>query len=132
MAVTPALQDDKRAPPAGNGATRGDDDAAPAAIRRDFIDHIEYSRGKNPDNATPYDRFLALAQTVRDRLAKKWVKTQRTYYEQDVKRAYYLSAEYLLGRALANNLVNLGLLEATREALRDAGSDFEALCELEP
>src|SRR3954468_20460828 len=111
MALPSAEQkaSDEQGATRGNGAARTDEDATPAAIRRDFIDHIQYSRGKNPDNATPYDRFLALAQTVRDRLAKKWVKTQRTYYEQDVKRAYYLSAEYLLGRALANNLVNMGL-----------------------
>src|SRR5438105_178345 len=110
MAVSPTAHEKEPRPPApgGNGAARADDESSPDAIRRDFIKHLEFSRGKNPDNATPYDRFLALAQTARDRLARKWVKTQRTYYEQDVKRAYYLSAEYLLGRALSNNLVNMG------------------------
>ncbi|MFZ5470756.1 MAG: glycogen/starch/alpha-glucan phosphorylase [Myxococcota bacterium] len=104
----------------------------PASIRRTFINHIEYSRGKNADTATPYDRFVALAMTARDHLAKRWVKTQRSFYAQDVKRAYYLSAEYLLGRALGNNLVNMGLLEVAREALKDAGADFDALLEMEP
>ncbi len=104
----------------------------PDSIRRDFLDHVQYSRGKSPDNATPYDRFVALAMTVRDRLAKRWVKTQRTYYAQDVKRAYYLSAEYLLGRALGNNLINMGMYEAARQALADAGVDIDGLLEVEP
>src|SRR5687767_2347383 len=93
-------EEQRKIEPRPNGA--GDEKRAdPALLRRAFMDHIEYSRGKNPETATPYDRFLALAMTVRDQLARSWVKTQRTYYEQDVKRAYYLSAEYLLGRALA-------------------------------
>jgi starch phosphorylase len=104
----------------------------PASIKRDFNDHIEFSRGKLAQFATPYDRFFALAMTVRDRLAQRWVRTQRAYYEKDVKRAYYLSAEYLLGRALGNNIVNMGLLDATREALKDCGVDFESLLEMEP
>ncbi|MHB8878138.1 MAG: glycogen/starch/alpha-glucan phosphorylase [Myxococcaceae bacterium] len=120
----------KQSGPAAQSSDRSGMD--PASIRRAFEDHVHYSRGKNLDNATPYDRFLALATTVRDRLARRWVKTQRTYYEQDVKRAYYLSAEYLLGRALGNNLVNMGLMDAAREALKDAGTDFEALLDIEP
>jgi starch phosphorylase len=75
---------------------------------------------------------LALALTVRDRLANRWVETQRQYYEKDVKRAYYLSAEYLLGRLLGNNLINIGLLESAREALKREGVDLEALLETEP
>src|SRR5579883_1750055 len=92
-------------------------DARQAAVQRDFIEHIRFSRGKNPESATTFDRWIALALLVRDRLAERWVRTQRTYYAHDVKRAYYLSAEYLLGRALTNNLVNLDLLDAAREAL---------------
>ncbi|MBS1151281.1 MAG: glycogen phosphorylase, partial [Myxococcaceae bacterium] len=101
------------------------------ALRRAFIDHVEYSRGKNFDSASLYDRYLALALTVRDRLAKSWVKTQRRYYQQDAKRAYYLSAEYLLGRALGNNLINMGLWDSTREALREVGVDLTSLLEME-
>ncbi len=101
------------------------------ALRRAFIDHVEYTRGKNFDSASLYDRYLALALTVRDRLAKSWVKTQRRYYQQDAKRAYYLSAEYLLGRALGNNLINMGLWDSTREALRELGVDLTSLLEME-
>jgi starch phosphorylase len=101
------------------------------SLRRAFIDHVEYTRGKNFDSASLYDRYLALALTVRDRLAKSWVKTQRRYYQHDAKRAYYLSAEYLLGRALGNNLINMGLWDSTREALREVGVDLTSLLEME-
>ncbi|HVE81801.1 MAG TPA: glycogen/starch/alpha-glucan phosphorylase, partial [Myxococcales bacterium] len=99
---------------------------------RAFLDHVQYSRGKEGETATTYDRFLALALTVRDRLAERWVRTQRGYYAQDSKRAYYLSAEYLLGRALGNNLIATGLMDAAKEAFREAGVDLHALLEMEP
>ncbi len=102
------------------------------SIRRAFLDHVQFDRGKNPDSATTHDRFLALAGAIRDRLAERWVASSRTYYAQDVKRAYYLSAEYLLGRALSNNLMNMGLLDTAREALRQTGVDLDALLEMEP
>src|SRR5215471_6890557 len=108
------------------------DGADPESLRHAFLDHLRYSRGKNPENATTYDRFNALALTVRDRLANRWVHTQRAYYQKDVKRAYYLSAEYLLGRVLENNLLNLGLLEEARAVLQSEGVDLDALLETEP
>ncbi len=80
----------------------------PHALQRSFLAHVQYTRGQGPDRATPWDKFLALAMLVRDRLAERWVATKRTYRSQDAKRAYYLSAEYLLGRALGNNLINHG------------------------
>jgi glycogen phosphorylase len=102
------------------------------SLRAAFVDHVVFDRAKNPETATTHDRFLAFATAVRDRLAQRWVATQRTYYQRDVKRAYYLSAEYLLGRALANNLMNMGLLDTARQALREAGVDLDALLEMEP
>ncbi len=106
--------------------------SSPEALRRAFVEHVEFTRGKNFDSASPWDRYTALALTVRDRLAQSWVKTARRYYQHDVKRAYYLSAEYLLGRALGNNLINMGLWDQTREALRHLGVDLTNLLEMEP
>jgi starch phosphorylase len=104
----------------------------PENVRRGFLEHVRYSRGKNPETATAHDRFMALSLAVRDRLAHRWVKTARTYYEKDAKRAYYLSAEYLLGRALGNNLINLGMYEHAAQAMREVGVDLTTLIEMEP
>ncbi|MFZ5443645.1 MAG: glycogen/starch/alpha-glucan phosphorylase [Myxococcota bacterium] len=106
--------------------------SSPESLRRAFVDHVEFTRGKNFDSAGAWDRYTALALTIRDRLAKSWVQTARRYYQHDVKRAYYLSAEYLLGRALGNNLINMGLWEQTQEALRHLGVDLTNLLEMEP
>ncbi|QSQ23799.1 glycogen/starch/alpha-glucan phosphorylase [Pyxidicoccus parkwayensis] len=111
-----------------SGRTGGD----AASLRRSFLDHVRYSRGKNYETSTAHDRFMALSLAVRDRLADRWVKTARTYYEQDVKRAYYLSAEYLLGRALGNNLLSLGVYDAAAESMREVGVDLTNLLEMEP
>ncbi len=117
---------------APNGTPNDRGSLHPTAIRRAFVDHVEYTRGKNFDAAGAWDRYMALALTVRDRLAKSWVRTARRYYQRDAKRAYYLSAEYLLGRALGNNLISMGLWEPTRDALRELGVDLTTLLEMEP
>lgn len=104
----------------------------PAALRRAFQDHVQFSRSRDTDAATAFDRYVALALAVRDRLVSRWSATQRTYYERDVKRAYYLSAEFLLGRALLGNLQALGIEGAYRAVLREMGVDLGDLIEQEP
>ena len=64
--------------------------------------------------ATPRDRFEAVARSVRDLLSQRWIKTEQTYQTRNVKRVYYLSLEFLMGRSLANNITNL-LLDAGLE-----------------
>ena len=59
--------------------------------------------------ATPRDKFEAIARSVRDVLSQRWLKTEQTYWERNAKRVYYLSVEFLMGRALANNMTNLML-----------------------
>ncbi|MBE2254143.1 MAG: glycogen/starch/alpha-glucan phosphorylase [Myxococcus sp.] len=103
-----------------------------AGLHKSFVDHVEYTRGKNFDSAGAFDRYVAIALTIRDRLARTWVETQRRYARNDMKYAYYLSAEYLLGRALGNNLISMGLWDQTREALKDAGLDLTSMLEMEP
>ncbi len=89
-----------------------------AAVLHSFTNHLLYSLAKDQYSATPRDRFMSLALTVRDRLIERWIATQQRYYKKDAKRVYYLSAEFLMGRALGNNLINLGLVETAREAMR--------------
>ncbi|MEO7328387.1 MAG: glycogen/starch/alpha-glucan phosphorylase [Minicystis sp.] len=104
----------------------------PVTLRRAFNDHVQFSRSRDLDAATPFDRYMALALAVRDRLVQRWAGTQRTYYEQDVKRAYYLSAEFLLGRALVNNLQALDVYETYRDVLAELGISLDDLVEQEP
>jgi starch phosphorylase len=103
-----------------------------ATLRRAFLDHLSYSLGKSPQNSTELDRFFALALTVRDRLTYRWAQTQETYSKVDAKRIYYLSAEFLLGRALVNNLQALGIFDKSKELLRGAGLDLADFIDDEP
>ena len=91
----------------------------PVTLERAVLDHLIYSCSKDLSNATHSDLYEAMAHTVRDRLVHRWIKTQRAYYEADVKRVYYLSAEFLLGRLLGMNLVNLGLFATAQRLLRE-------------
>src|SRR5947208_2022974 len=102
-----------------------------AAILHSFTNHLLYSLAKDQYSATTRDRFLSLALTVRDRLIERWIATQQRYYRRDAKRVYYLSAEFLMGRALLSNLLNLGLYETAREAMRMIGLDITDLLEQE-
>jgi len=104
---------------------------APEGIRRAFLDHLHFSIGKDDRHATPYDRFMALSLVARDRLMARWIRTQDVYTTHDVKRVYYLSAEFLLGRALRNNLFNLGLLETASAVMHQLGYQLGNLLEQE-
>ena len=103
-----------------------------ATLKRAFLDHLSYSLGKGAANSTDLDRFFALALTVRDRLTYRWAQTQETYSRIDAKRIYYLSAEFLLGRALANNLHALGIYDKSKTLLQGAGLELADVLEDEP
>src|SRR6266498_698567 len=100
-------------------------------LRRAFLDNLMSLQAKTKERATPHDLFFALAYTVRDRLYARWIKTNETYYQTDAKRVYYLSAEFLVGRSLTNNLLNLGLYDRAREALAQLGIKIEDALEEE-
>jgi glycogen phosphorylase len=100
-------------------------------LKHAFADHLEHSLAKDTYTATPLDLYKSLVYVVRDRLVERWITTQHTYYMHDVKRIYYVSLEFLMGRSLANNLINLGLEERVRAAVRELGLDFDQLEQLE-
>ncbi len=102
------------------------------SMHTSFASHLEYSLSKDQYTATYYDLYHALALAVRDRLVERWIHTQQSYYARDVKRVYYLSAEYLMGRALINNLINLGIYEETKKAMEELHLDLSELSEYEP
>jgi starch phosphorylase len=102
------------------------------SVRRSFADHLQFSQGKDEHSATALDRYFAVAYAVRDRMMRRWIQTQQHYYRSDAKRVYYLSMEFLLGKALENNLISLGLLDAMRGALSGLGMELEHLYGEEP
>ena len=111
-------------------ATRPDPQRATVdveALARAIVDHLFYTRGTLPEHASRNDWYLALAHAVRDRLLDKWVMTARTLMQQDVRVVGYLSAEFLVGPHLANNVLNLGIETGIREATRLLGLDFDHL-----
>ncbi len=89
-------------------------------LQRAVLDNLAYLQARYPDIATPHDWYMALAYSVRDRMLARWVSTVQTYAARDVKVACYLSAEFLIGPQLGNNLVNLGIEASAREAMRGA------------
>ncbi len=105
-----------------------------ADLKQAVTDHMSYSIGRLPAVATPHDYYRALSLAVRDRMQQRWMSTTQTYFDLNRKIACYLSAEFLMGPHLGNNLVNLGLEQAARTAMADLGHDLDVIlaCEEEP
>ena len=97
------------------------------ALKRAFLDNLYYVQGKFAALATKHDYYMALAYTVRDRLLQRWISTATAYTHNGSRTVAYLSAEFLLGPHLGNNLINLGIEEEVRDAIRELGLSFEEL-----
>ncbi len=102
------------------------------SISLSFANHLEYSLSKDKYTATMRDVYLSLALAARDRMVERWIRTQQMYYDYDVKRVYYLSAEYLPGRLLTNNLINMGIYKETDKTMEDLNMNLDAVAEQEP
>ncbi len=94
------------------------------ALKQAFIDNLFYVQGRFRDVATPNDLYMAAAYTVRDRLLERWLKCAQRYKDTAARTVCYLSAEFLLGPHLANNLLNLGITEAAQAAGVELELDF--------
>ena len=88
-------------------------------LKRAFRDNLYYLQGKDEYLANTNDLYMALAYTVRDRLIQRWIRTTQTYFNNNVKSVYYLSAEFLLGKQLLHNLVNLNLYDKASKAVQE-------------
>uniref|UniRef100_A0A7V4LE25 Alpha-1,4 glucan phosphorylase n=1 Tax=Desulfobacca acetoxidans TaxID=60893 RepID=A0A7V4LE25_9BACT len=99
---------------------------SPEILAQAILDNLYYLRGCPPELATRNDWYMALAYTVRDRLLDKWVQTLK-HLKEDVKVVSYLSAEFLLGPQLGNNLINLGIWEQIKEGVSRNGLKLEDL-----
>ena len=94
--------------------------------------HLLFDYAIDPDLATPRERYEAVARSLRDVLALRWLRTKKSHYKADPKRAYYLSMEFLIGRSLASNVSNLLLDPAMQEACREKNVNWYELLDQEP
>jgi glycogen phosphorylase len=94
--------------------------------------HLLFDMGLDPATATARDRFEALARSVRDILSQRWLLTEKTYEERNPKRLYYLSMEFLIGRSLSNNVMNMLLSPLANEVLADRKLSLVEILEQEP
>jgi len=97
------------------------------ALKHAFLDNLFYIQGKFPALATKTDYYMALAYAVRDRIMQRWISTAAAYTKQGSRTVSYLSAEFLMGPHLGNNLINLGIYDTARTAVAEVGLDLEEL-----
>lgn len=108
-----------------------EEDPRTYSLSNQFAEHLEFELVRDKITATGDDAYYALSLAVRDRLVKKWLRTQNQYYEQDVKRVYYLSLEYLMGRLLGNALINMDLYEECYNILKKDDYSLEEIRDFE-
>ena len=101
------------------------------SLSNQFAENLEFRLVKDRITATGSDAYFALSLAVRDRLVRKWLRTQHQYFQKDVKRVYYLSLEYLMGRLLGNSLINMDFYEECYNILKEDGYSLEEIREIE-
>ena len=102
------------------------------AFKQSVKDNVKFLYRKTLEEATQEQIFQAVSYTVKDVIIDNWLETQNAYDEQDPKVLYYMSMEFLMGRALGNNLINLGAYGEVQEALKELGLDLNCLEDQEP
>jgi starch phosphorylase len=100
-------------------------------MKSSILNHLHYTLARHPESAAKDEWWTATCLAVRDRILDRFMETQKVHHEQKVRRAYYLSLEYLMGRLLVNNVHNSGLFEPTHEALKELGQDFDCIADEE-
>lgn len=100
-------------------------------LKASFSSCLQYGLAKDQYTATSHDNFMALGMALRERLVERWIQTQQRYHKKNLKRVYYLSLEFLIGRLLGSYVLNLGLWDPTQKALEEFGLDLEDIREEE-
>src|SRR5437762_2510096 len=95
------------------------------ALKQAFRDNLFYIQGRHPRTATRNDLYMAVAYSVRDRLLRRFLTSLDNLFRQDLRVVCYFTAEFLVGPHLGNNLLNLGITEATRQALASYGIELD-------
>ncbi len=106
-------------------------DNSVAAIKNDLIEKLFSMRAKFPEVATTNDYYLALSYVIRDRVLHRWIHSAHTYFNQESRTVVYLSAEYLMGPQLGNNIINLGIWDSVYRAVAELGLSLEELLDQE-
>ncbi|RWM09204.1 glycogen/starch/alpha-glucan phosphorylase [Mesorhizobium sp.] len=104
----------------------------PKTLAEEVLMSLKYRLGKDITVATPYDWLTASIKVVRDRIVDHWIQATKEAYDQQEKRVYYLSLEFLIGRLMRDAFSNLDLMENMREALASLGVDLDLIAGLEP
>ena len=102
------------------------------AFKKSVKDNVKFLYRKTIEEATQEQIFQAVSYTVKDVIIDNWLETQKAYDEQDPKTVYYMSMEFLMGRALGNNLINLCAYGEVKEALDELGFDINCIEDQEP
>lgn len=102
------------------------------SFKQTFLEKLAALFGKTLEEATEQEKYQVLGQLVREAIYQRWVESKRTHALQQKKQVYYFSLEFMLGRLLSNNLINLGWQESWQEVLQELGVDFARLEEMEP
>ena len=100
-------------------------------IKKSILQHLTNTLGKDKYSATKLDLYTSVALAVKDYLSERWSKTQQTYHNQNAKRVYYLSLEFLMGKSLINSLVNLGLYDEFDDVSNELGISLQEMDTIE-
>ena len=101
-------------------------------FKRSVVDNVKNMFRRTIDEATPQQVFQAVAYAVKDVIIDEWIATHKEYEKKDVKTVYYLSMEFLMGRALGNNIINICARDEIKEALDEMGFDLNVIEDQEP
>ncbi len=106
-------------------------DMTKEGLKKSFIASLYYGLAKDRFTMNPYDEYVSLSMAVRERLIERWIETQQEYHKKNQKRVYYLSLEFLIGRLLDNNMLNLGIKQHAADALEDMEIDITTVANQE-
>ncbi|MDO8548853.1 MAG: glycogen/starch/alpha-glucan phosphorylase, partial [Ignavibacteria bacterium] len=101
------------------------------SLTNQFAEHLEFILVKDKFTVTKEDAYFSLSMSVRDRMVRRWLRTQQKYKEEDTKNVYYLSLEFLMGRLLGNALINLDFYDECYKILNENGYSLEEIIGLE-
>lgn len=100
-------------------------------FKKNVVDRLDKDYGRNLESATKEEIYYSVSRAALSSIWAPWAERNKDLYKKDTKQAYYFSAEFLMGRAMSNNLVNLGILEGVQEALKELNVDFNMIEETE-